>query len=57
MQIDLTYLNKKMDVEELQNNYLLNFTNHFSKFSIGFFISNKTSEEFIKYLKYFLSNV
>ena len=50
--LDLTFSNNKIDIEDLKNKYLLNFTDHFSKFCKGYLIDNKFSEIIIKNLKY-----
>ena len=57
VQIDLTYFNKKLELEEIRDNYLLNFTDHFSKFCKGFLIQNKTSEQIINCFKIFIKEV
>lgn len=47
VQIDLTYFINKIAIDELRDKYLLNFTDHFSKYSKGFLIDNKYKETII----------
>ncbi len=51
VQVDITFFKNKLDVPELQYKYLLNFTDHFSKFSKCYLIENKTTELVIEKFK------
>ena len=57
VQIDITYFNNKLDLDELRNKYLLNFTDHFSKYCKGFLIDNKFTETIIDKFKIYLKEV
>ena len=57
VQIDITYFNKKIELEDLHYKYLLNFTDHFSKYSKGYLLENKTSELVLEKLKHFIKEV
>lgn len=56
VQIDITYFNKKIELEHLNYKYLLNFTDHFSKYSKGY-LENKTSELVLEKLKNFIKEI
>ena len=47
VQADITYFSTKIDLCEIQNKYLLNFTDHFSKFAKAYLIDNKKTETVI----------
>ena len=56
LQIDIIYFSKKIELEEIQNKYLVNFTDHFSKLAKGYITNNKTYKIVIDKLKDFISN-
>ena len=56
LQIDITYFSKKLELEYIENKYLINFTEHFSKFAKGYIIDNKSSKIVIEKLKDFIKN-
>ena len=47
VQIDIAYFKNKLNlnVKELENKYLLNLMDYFSKFSQGYILNNKTSKK------------
>ena len=53
IEVDITYFGKKIELIDLKNKYLLNFTDHFSKLAKCFLIEDKTSEAvLIKFKEY-----
>ena len=56
-QINITYFKNKLNIKELENKYLLNLTDHFSIFSQGCILNNKTSEEVISKLKLYIEEI
>ena len=57
VQADITYFSNKLDLNELQNKYLLNFTDHFSKFAKSYLINDKKSETIIDKFNDYLKKV
>ena len=57
VQVDLTYFNKKIELYELKEKYLLNFVDHFSKFTKSYLIENKSAELVLEKIKDFIKTV
>ena len=51
VEADLTYFNKKIELYELKEKYLLNFVGHFSKFTKSYLIENKSAELVLEKIK------
>ena len=56
IQLDITYFNNKIELEELEDKYLLNFIDHFSKMASCYLIEDKTSETVLSKLKDYIKN-
>ena len=57
IQLDLTYFSNKIELHELKDKYLLNITDHFSKYSKAYLLENKTSKLVLTKLKDFIDNL
>ena len=55
--IDISYLSKKVELLELKEKYLLNFTDHFSKLAKCYIIKDKSAESVLEKMKNFLKNI
>ena len=56
VEIDITYFKKKIDLLELKEKYLLNFTDHFSMFAKCYIIKDKASSSVLEKIKDFIKN-
>lgn len=57
IQIDIIYFKNKFELAELENKYLLNFIEHFSKYAKGYLVNNKESDIVISKLKNYIKEI
>lgn len=57
VQADLTYFNKRIELYELKEKYLINSVDYFSKFTKSYLIENKSVELVLEKIKDFIKTV